>query len=92
MPNITPHHEQEFDEIHQMILEAHIRGMRSINTTLIQLYWSVGEYVSLKTKNAGWGKNTVESLAEYIGSKNLPRKGFSSRNIWRMKQFKFRKQ
>ena len=53
MPNITPHHEQEFDEIHQMILEAHIRGMRSINTTLIQLYWSIGEYVSLKTKNAG---------------------------------------
>jgi len=81
------HHRKEFDEIYQMIVEAHSRNWRAVNTALIRLYWSIGQYISIKTREAGWGKNTVEALSEYISNKNLPKKGFSARNIWRMKQF-----
>ena len=90
MPNIKKpisHNQKEFNQIHQMIIEAHSKSWRSVNTNLIELYWSIGQYVSVKTRDAGWGKNTVEALAEYIKSQNLPKKGFSARNIWRMKQF-----
>ena len=34
-----------------------------------------------------WGKSTVKALSEYILSKEPGIRGYSSQNIWRMKQF-----
>ena len=80
-------YQKDFDEIYQMILEAQSKTWSAINTQLIQLYWSIGKYIFNKTRNDNWGKSTVEVLAEYIHQHHLPVKGFSARNIWRMKQF-----
>ncbi len=35
----------------------------------------------------GWGKSTVKALSDYILSKEPGIRGYSSQNIWRMKQF-----
>lgn len=53
----------------------------------IGLYWSIGEYVSKQIDVNGWGKSTVKALSEYILSKEPGIRGYSSQNIWRMKQF-----
>ena len=53
----------------------------------IDLYWSIGEYVSKQIDVNGWGKSTVKALSEYILSKEPGIRGYSSQNIWRMKQF-----
>jgi predicted nuclease of restriction endonuclease-like (RecB) superfamily len=50
------------------------------------LYWETGRYVSLKATNEGWGQSVVQELSDYIGSRDSSIKGFSARNIWRMKQ------
>ena len=55
--------------------------------TIIDLYWSIGEYVSKQIDVNGWGKSTVKALSEYILSKEPGIRGYSSQNIWRMKQF-----
>ena len=80
-------YQQDFDKIYQMIFEAQSTTWSAINTNLIQLYWSIGKYIFNKTKNSDWGKSTVEALADYISSQHLAARGFSARNIWRMKQF-----
>ena len=53
----------------------------------IDLYWSIGEYVSKQIDVNGWGKSTAKALSEYILSKEPGIRGYSSQNIWRMKQF-----
>jgi predicted nuclease of restriction endonuclease-like (RecB) superfamily len=53
----------------------------------MELYWSVGKYVSNKTTKESWGKGVVKELAEYIKQQDPTVGGFSDKNIWRMKQF-----
>lgn len=47
----------------------------------------MGEYLSHKIASAEWGDGVVRQLANHI-SRNCPDvKGFSDKNLWRMKQF-----
>jgi hypothetical protein len=38
-------------------------------------------------ENSEWGKSVVKELANYIQSTEADLKGFSDKNLWRMKQF-----
>ena len=79
--------EKMFVEVVSMIQKARQNVIRVANTALIDLYWKVGEYLSLKIAGAEWGDGVVRQLADYI-SRNCPDiKGFSDKNLWRMKQF-----
>ena len=79
--------ETMFAEVIGMIQTTRQNVIRVANTALIDLYWKVGEYLSRKIANAEWGDGVVRQLADYI-SRNCPDiKGFSDKNLWRMKQF-----
>jgi hypothetical protein len=41
----------------------------------------------IKFSNAEWGDSVVLELAKYIKQNEPDLKGFSDKNIWRMKQF-----
>ena len=77
----------DLDFVLGLIEAARLRAVASVNTTLIELYWSIGEYLSRKTADQGWGQNTVEILAEAIRRKHPTLGGYSARNLWRMGQF-----
>jgi hypothetical protein len=79
--------ELKFNEILAFISQARDKAFRSVNNELISLYWQIGEYLSAKVENDGWGKSTVMALSEFISVKEPEVKGFSASNIWRMKQF-----
>ncbi len=85
--HLSKNHHGDFALIHQMIIEAESNVWQQVNNTLIRLYWSIGQYVSNKVTAESWGKNVVEALSDYILSQLPSIKGFSARNIWRMKQF-----
>ena len=70
-----------------MIRGAQQRAYHAVNSELINLYWSVGEYISTKVHEEDWGKGVVVQLAAYIQSNEPNVKGFSDKNLWRMKQF-----
>ena len=46
----------DFDEVLRLIDAARTRAVAAVNTTLIELYWSIGEYISRKIESAAWGK------------------------------------
>lgn len=79
--------QQSFDEIVGLILAARQRAFRAVNTTLIDLYWQIGEYISRRITEDGWGKGTVTALAAHIGRHHPGQRGFSPQNLWRMRQF-----
>src|SRR5579872_332923 len=77
----------EFDEVVRLIEAARSQAVFTINTLLIDLYWSIGKYISQKVVLDGWGKGSVEALAFYIQRRQPSLTGFSASNLWRMRQF-----
>ena len=85
--NITEKYDNDFSYVLDVINEAKSKVWQQVNHSLITLYWNIGKYVSEKVLIESWGKGVVEELSGYILSRNPNQKGFSARNIWRMKQF-----
>ena len=54
----------DFAEITRLIDSARLRAYQAVNTTLIELYWQVGAYLSRKIASAEWGEGIVEQLAQ----------------------------
>lgn len=77
----------DFDEVLRLIDAARSRALAAVNTELMDLYWKIGEHISRKIAAEGWGKGTVESLADHIRKKQPNARGFSTQNLWRMRQF-----
>ncbi len=78
---------EQFNEIIQIVDKARSRAMNAVNKELIEMYWKLGEYVSKKVMESGWGKSVVSEFSDFLQSHYPGNKGFSSQNIWRMKQF-----
>ncbi|MGX1023576.1 DUF1016 N-terminal domain-containing protein [Flavobacterium sp. CS20] len=79
--------EQEFADIIRLIKKSKANAIRLVNAELITLYWNIGEYISNKIEKSEWGESVVSKLAKYIQQNEPEIKGFSDKNIWRMKQF-----
>ncbi|NOU43591.1 MAG: DUF1016 domain-containing protein [Methyloglobulus sp.] len=77
----------EFAEVLTHIRHARQKAYSQINSTLIELYWTIGQTISQKVNNAEWGKGVVRELAGFILQNDPTAKGFSDKNLWRMKQF-----
>lgn len=78
---------RQFNEVLEMIKVAKQKVFAAVNTSLIDLYWQIGCYISQQVEKSGWGKSVVEELANYIRTQEPNSEGFSKQNLWRMKQF-----
>jgi predicted nuclease of restriction endonuclease-like (RecB) superfamily len=79
--------DKRFTDIIQLIKQSRTNAIRAVNAELINLYWNIGEYISKKIEHAEWGDSVVTELAKHIQQNEPEIKGFSDKNIWRMKQF-----
>ena len=78
-------------DYHQTILEiknninsARLKSLRAVNTELILMYLKIGKVISLKV-SLGWGDAVVDKLSTDLQTEYPGVKGFSLRNIRRMK-------
>jgi predicted nuclease of restriction endonuclease-like (RecB) superfamily len=79
--------ETQFIEVVQLINSAREQAYLAVNTTLVQLYWQVGEIISCKIAASEWGEGVVEQLAKHIATTQPSLRGFTRRNLFRMRQF-----
>lgn len=79
--------QKDFSDIIRLIKDAQTRAVKAVNTELIDLYWNVGQYISRQIETAAWGDGVVQELADYLARTEPELKGFSDKNLWRMKQF-----
>ena len=79
--------QQDFSEVLLQIQQARQKVFAQVNTALIDLYWHIGKTISHKVQTQAWGKGVVSELARYIAQSDPSFKGFSDKNLWRMKQF-----
>jgi len=79
--------EEAFSEIVSLIAASRRRALQAVNSTLIDLYWQVGETISGKIEAAEWGEGVVPQLAAYIARTQPGIGGFTRANLFRMRQF-----
>lgn len=79
--------DKRFSDIIHIIKQSQANAIRAINSELLNLYLNIGEYISKKIERSEWGDSVVAELAKYIQLNEPEIKGFSDKNIWRMKQF-----
>ena len=84
-PTVAP--ETSFAEVVRLIESARQRAYQAVNTTLIDLYWQIGEYISRKLQSAEWGDGVVDALARHLARTQPGLRGFTRRNLFRMRQF-----
>lgn len=69
------------------ILQSQQRALKAINQEQLALYYGIGRYVSVNTRNKNWGKGIIEAISEQL-RKELPGlKGFSAPSLRKMRTF-----
>jgi predicted nuclease of restriction endonuclease-like (RecB) superfamily len=61
--------------------------MVAVNRELIAVYWDIGKTINEQQQAAKWGTSVVDQLAKDLKNRFPGMKGFSSRNLWRMRDF-----
>ncbi|HSA34165.1 MAG TPA: PDDEXK nuclease domain-containing protein [bacterium] len=79
--------DHDFLAVYRLIEESKKRVSNYSNAVLIDLYWNIGRYISDKATKEEWGKGVVNQLADFLRERTPGIAGFSSQNLWRMKQF-----
>jgi predicted nuclease of restriction endonuclease-like (RecB) superfamily len=85
--SLIPNNSNNFHDVISIIENAREKAFRAVNRELINMYWDIGEYVSRRVAESGWGKSVVSEFSDFIQNRFVGIKGFSPQNIWRMKQF-----
>jgi len=79
--------ETQFIEIVSLIKKSRTNAIKAVNKGLIDLYWRIGEYIDKRISNAEWGQSILKQLADYLQLNEPHLKGFSDKNLWRMRHF-----
>ncbi len=58
--DLTPNNTEIFNKIISIIYNARKNAFRAINKELINMYWSIGENVSLRVSESNWGKSSLK--------------------------------
>jgi predicted nuclease of restriction endonuclease-like (RecB) superfamily len=70
----------------QLIKVAQYRALQAVNHEQMALYWEIGRMIVERQQKYSWGKGVVEHLAADLQAVFPDTKGYSARNLWRMKQ------
>ena len=79
--------ETSFAEIVGLIEQARQRAYQAVDSELVGLYWRIGQYISAKLAAAVWGEGVVDRLAQHLARTIPGQRGFTRRNLFRMRQF-----
>lgn len=87
--NTTEHAEltNAIQAIKGAILQSQQRALAAINQEQLALYYGIGRFVSMNTRNKNWGKGFIEVVSEQL-RKELPGlRGFSAASLRKMRTF-----
>lgn len=76
-----------FEEIKEQIYKSQYEALKAVNKELILLYTFIGSSIVQRQEEYGWGKSVVETLAKDLQKEFPGSRGYSSSNLWRMRNF-----
>ena len=69
------------EDLKAAVKAARTKALRTINTQLIELYWTIGQEVRFQQDRQGWGSGVIKRLSEDLRQEFPDMKGLSPRNI-----------
>ena len=79
--------ETQFAFVNSLIERYRSSAIAMVNTMALQMYWEIGQYISLQLKSSRWGTKVVGDLADYLKRTNPKRRGFGKRHLYNMVKF-----
>lgn len=74
-------------EVRQRVHSSQLAAFRAVNKELVALYWDIGKMIVSRQAGETWGKSVVQKLSADLQSEFPGIQGFSSQNLWYMRQF-----
>lgn len=74
-------------DIKRAILKSRYIVAKNANKDLLQLYYSVGGYVSSHSRDGYWGSNSIDTISQLLQQELPGLRGFSTTNIKNMRIF-----
>jgi len=82
----APDYSAFLTEVKGRIQTARLSAGRAVNRELVMLYWEIGRGIVEKQAAHGWGDSVVERLSADLRAEFPDMRGFSTSNLWRMRQ------
>ena len=73
--------------IKKAILQSQYEAARSVNEKQLMLYYSIGKYISLHSRNGFWGQSAIDAISKQLNQELPGLRGFSARNLRNMRSF-----
>ena len=74
-------------ELKDRVRAARTKALRTVNTQLIELYWSIGQTILQRQEVDSWGSGVLARLADDLRSEFPEMKGLSRSNLFYMRGF-----
>jgi len=74
-------------DVKERVRAAQYAALKAVNRELVGLYWDIGKAIVERQAGASWGKAVVENLSKDLRAEFPGIQGFSTQNLWYMRQF-----
>lgn len=82
-----PNYDEAVKAIKTAILQSQYDAVRAVNEKQLMLYYGIGKYISLHSRNGFWGKGAIDAISEQLDRELPGLRGFTSRNLRYMRTF-----
>jgi len=83
----NPDYRQWLIDLKTKIRQSQIKVAVRVNEELLRLYWNMGQDIVVRQMEAAWGSGFFEKLSKDLRSEFPYMKGFSTSNLYYIKQF-----
>jgi predicted nuclease of restriction endonuclease-like (RecB) superfamily len=80
-------YESFLKNLKERIISERLKTVLSANTTMIMLYWEIGQSILLRQQSEGWGAKIIDRLSHDLKTAFPDMTGFSPRNLKYMRKF-----
>ena len=85
--NKNSNYDYAVEFIKTAIIQSQYDAIKIVNEKQLILYFVIGKYISLNSRNGTWGESAIDTISERL-VKELPGlRGFSARNLRNMRFF-----
>ncbi len=85
--HISQDYIQAVKDIKNAILRSRYTAAKKANKELLKLYYSVGGYVSARSRDGYWGSSAIDTISKGLQQELPGLRGFSASNIKNMRMF-----
>lgn len=90
MKNDITTYQNAVDIIKTAILQGQARAATAVNQEQLALYYGIGRYISMNTRNKNWGTGAIETISRRLRQELPGLRGFSVSSLKNMRTFSMR--